>query len=485
MSVRRSMGWSFSAQFLNFIIAFSCSVIIARLISPREFGIYAMGGAITGLVAIIFNTGLATYIVREPDIDTRKLRSVFTVNAMITLLMSLSFFASGVVATYLFQSPDVGDFMMVYAFVPLISMFEFVLFALCQREMKFKTIALMSILRTVTMYGSTIIFALNDFRHMSFAWASIVSTAAATTAFQFVRWAPSIWLPRFAGFKEILRFGLQMISISGFNQLGTRAGEMVLGSWLGLATLGLYARALGLSNQIYNNVYGASASVLFTKLAADLRDKGEFHEAYLRALRLILAVIWPMMGGLAVLSYPVIYHLYGAQWVNAALPLTLLLIAHIIGLGIAMAWEVFVLRGETGRQVKIEATRSSLGLLLFSIGCLFSLSAAAAAKIGESLLAYLLYRPHMDRLVGTTRGELDRLYSEAFLLTGAAVLPSFLLMLWFGWSPTTPLPLIAAAVSVGIAAWAYLIFARQHAVLEELRRAAQNLPGFAKAGRPS
>jgi O-antigen/teichoic acid export membrane protein len=483
MSVRRSMGWSFSAQFLNFIVAFSCSILIARLITPREFGIYAMGGAITGLVSIVFNTGLAAYIVREPEVDTLKLRSVFTVNFLITVLMSVSFFTAGLTATHLFDSPDVGDFMLVYSFVPLISSFEFVLFALCQREMKFNIIALMSILRTVTLYGATIIFALDGFRHMSFAWASIVSTTVATVAFQFVHWAPAVWLPRFAGFKQILRFGMQMISISGFHQLGTRAGDMVLGSWLGLATLGLYARASGLSHQIYGNIYGASASVLFTKLAADLRDKGTFHEAYLRALRLILAVIWPMMGGLAILSYPVIYHLYGAQWVAAALPLTLLLIAHIISLGIAMAWEVFVLRGETSRQVKIESIRSISGLVLFSIGCLFSLSAAAAAKIAESVLAYLLYRPHMDRLVGSTRGELDRIYSEALLLTGAAVVPSFLLMLWFRWSPTTPLPLIVAAVSVGIALWVYLIFARQHALVEELRRAADKFLGTRGKGR--
>jgi hypothetical protein len=58
-------------------------------------------------------------------------------------------------------------------------------------------------------------------------------------------------------------------------------------------------------------------------------------------------------------------------------------------------------------------------------------------------------------------------------------------MLWFRWSPTTPLPLIFAAVSVGIALWVSLIVARQHAWLEELRRAADKFLGAQGKGRPS
>ena len=469
------MAWSYTAQALNFFIAFGSSLVVARLVTLREFGIFAMAGAITSILAILFSVGLATYIVREEQIDTPKLRSVFTVNVLLTSLLATAFFSAGLAATHVFDSPDVGQFLRLYSIVPLISMFEFVPQALLSRDMRFKAVSLLSLLRTASLYGTIILLAANGFGHMSFAWGMVASAAASTIVCQFLLWKPSVWLPRLEGFRAILKFGLQMISITGFSQFSTRASEMVLGSGLGLATLGLYARASSLSSQLYQNIYGGATAVVFAKLSADLREKGNFHDVYLRALRLLLAVTWPMLGGLAVLSAPAIYHLYGAQWLGASLPLTLLLIAYAIALGFAMEREVFVLRGETSRQVKIEAARATVGFALFSAGTLIGVAAAAAARIVETLLAYLLYRPHMDRLVGTTRGELDRIYWEGLLLSLAAVLPSFALMLWYGWSPRTPLPLVAGAVLLGVFGWAGLVFLRRHVLLEELQRALRPL----------
>lgn len=250
---------------------------------------------------------------------------------------------------------------------------------------------------------------------------------------------------------------------------------MVLGSWFGLAALGLYNRAANLTNQLYGNIYGLAANVIFSRMAQELREKGSFHDTFMRALRILLAVIWPLLLGLVVLAGPFIYLLYGDKWLDAALPLSLLAMSTFIVLGVGMNWQVFVLREETGRQMKLEAVRSIGGFLLFCAGCLVSLPMAAAAKIGESLLIYFLYRPHMDRLIGTTRGELDRVYGEALLLSIAAALPSFLLMMWQDWSPRTPLWMVMAAVLTGIALWAMLLVVRRHALLDEIKRFVQPL----------
>ena len=68
------------------------------------------------------------------------------------------------------------------------------------------------------------------------------------------------------------------------------------------------------------------------------------------------------MLGMAVLAGPVILTLYGERWIGAAVPLSFLMIAAVIVLGIGMHWEVFVLRKETGLQTRIEAVRTGLGL---------------------------------------------------------------------------------------------------------------------------
>lgn len=470
MTVRRSLAWSYSGQAMNFLIAFGSSVVIARLVTPFEFGIYAMAAAFSSLVGVVFGLGLAGYIVREEKIDIQTLRSVFTVSATFTLAFSALLISAGAAATRLFGSPKVGEFLLVFGFTPLIQLLEFVPSALATREMRFGTISSISVMRAAVLAGTTIALALLGFGHMSFAWAGIAAASASALAYNLLFWEKTVFRPRFVGFRAIATFGFQMVSISSFSSINARVGEMALGSWLGLLTLGLYSRAANLATQMYSNVYGAAVAVFFVKMAADLRETGEFHHTLFRALRVILVVIWPMMLGIAILSGPIVQALYGARWLGAALPLTFLMLAYFIILGMGMHWQVFILRKQTALQTRLEAVRAASGLLLFCLGALISLPAAAAARTAEAIIAYFLYRPHLDRLIGAGSGKLDRLYLESLAVSVIAVLPSLALMAWTRFAPRTPLLWVAGAVFLGGIGWALALVHFRHPLLEELKR---------------
>lgn len=468
MSVRRSLAWSYSAQSLNFLVAFGSSVIIARLVTPREFGIFAMAASISAFLALVFGFGLSGLIVRDEEMPKERLRSILAVSSSYTAFLCVLLVASGLLAKHVFGSPDVGDFLLVYAIVPAVQMFELIPEALCRRHMRFNAIAVVSVVKTAVTAASTILFAWLGFKHMSFAYAGLLSVIVSVTIYNLLCWRETVYRPRLAGYRQILTFGLQMVSINGFAQLNNRISELALGSWLGLAALGLYSRASNLVGQVQSNVYGAATSVIFVKLSMEFREKGHFHGSYLRALRVLLAIMWPLLLGMAVLSGPFMNLLYGEKWLGAALPLTLLMLAFFVVLGIGMQWQVFVLRKETALQTRIEAIRATAGVLMFAAGSLISLPAAAAARLLEAIVAYFLYRPHMDRLVGISRGQLDRTYGEGLALALTAVLPSLLLMLWSRFDPRTPLLLIVAAVALGVVLWAALLMRLKHPVIDEV-----------------
>lgn len=468
MSVRRSLAWSYSAQALNFLVAFGSSVVIAGLVSPREFGIFAIAASISAFLALVFGFGLSGLIIREEKMPRDRLRSILAVSCSYTAFLCALLAASGLLAKHVFESPDVGDFLLVYAIVPAVQLLELIPESLCRRHMRFNAISVISVIKTAVTAASTILFAWLGFRHMSFAYAGLLSVIVSVTIYNLLFWRETVYRPRLAGYREILTFGLQMVSIRGFGQLNHRISELALGSWLGLAALGLYSRASNLVGQMQTNVYGAATGVIFTKMSMELREKGHFHDSYLRALRMLLAILWPMLLGMAVLSQPFMYLLYGERWLGAALPLTFLMLAFFVVLGIGMQWQVFVLRKETALQTRIEAIRAIVGVLMFVGASLISLPAAAAARLLEAVLAYFLYRPHMDRLVGVSRGQLDRTYGEGLSLALAAVLPSLLLMLWSRFDPRTPLLLIASAVALGILLWAALLVRLRHPVTVEL-----------------
>ncbi len=470
MSVRRSLIWTYLAQALSFFVTFGSTVIVARLVSPRDFGIFAMATAVTTVINVFMQFGLAKYLMREADLSPETLRSAFTVNVIMTLVYVGSILIGAFAAGRIFGSAEVGHFLAVFAIFPLFAMMEFIPAALCAREMKFAVIATLAVVRAVVMAAVTLALAYGGFAYMSFAWAQVAAWLATSLIFNAVAWRPDVWRLRFEDIRTILQFGAQMIGISGLTQLGTRAGEMFLGSMLGLSSLGLYTRAASLPATLFNTVYSAGSNVIFSRLSQDLRVRGELHDTYIRFMRLMLGFLWPMLFGLAVLAAPVIHILYGPKWQAAATPLSLLAIAMAITIGIGMTSELFILRHQTARQVRIEGIRASCGFALFALGVMISLPAAAAAKVAESIFAFFLYRKAMAELVGGAAGALGRVYTESILLSGIAILPSFLLMCWARWSASTPLISIVASTIIGGLLWAMLLFMKRHPIAVEILR---------------
>jgi O-antigen/teichoic acid export membrane protein len=470
MSVRRSLAWTYLAQALNFVLTFGSTVIVARLVNPRDFGIFAMASAVSTVINVLMQFGLAKYLMRETELSRDLLRSVFTVNVIMTALYVSMLLVGASAAGSLFGSAEVGQFLLIFALFPLFAMMEFIPAALCSRNMRFGVIAALSVVRAVVMAAATVMFALKGFAYMSFAWAQVLAWVATAICYNVIVWRPDVWRLRVKGIRSIVQFGAQMIGISGVSQLSTRAGEMALGSMLGLNSLGLYTRASGLPTTLMATIYGAGSNVIFSRLSQDLRDTGEFHQTYLRFMRLMLGILWPMMLGLAILAQPVIFILYGAKWQAAATPLTFLTVASALTVAIGMTSEIFVLRRETQRQVKLESVRSTVGFILFVGAALISLPMAAAAKIAESVIAILLYRKPMARMVGGSPGELRNVYLEGLLLSAAAVLPSFLLMCWTRASEHTPVLAIIACVVIGGILWAWLLLRQRHPIADEVSR---------------
>lgn len=470
MSIRKSLLWSYGSQAITFVVSFSSSVIVARLLTPREVGIYALATAVSAVLAIFVTFSVHTYLVREDRIDRAMLRSVFTVNALLNIVLSLALIGMAFVETRFLRQADVGAVLLLTGVAPLIAIFEFIPTALSMREMRYGLISGVNVVRVLVTSAVTVVLAMRGFGAVGLAIGPLAAGATCAIIYTVARWRDTVFAPSFANFRPIIVFGIQMISISGVAQLANRSCDLILGRLLGLSALGLYSRASNIQALVFGNVYGAATGVIFSHMSRELRERGTVHDTFMTAIRNIIAVMWPLVLGLAILARPVVVNLYGARWLGAALPLSLLMLSLFVALGFGMNWELFVLRKETARQTRFEVVRAILGTGLFAIGCLFGIGWAAATRIIESTIGYFLYRPHMDRLAGTRPGELDRIYGEGLLLSVAATLPALLVMLVYRWSPDTPLLPIVGAVLLGIAAWAGLLVVRRHSLFEEAKR---------------
>jgi O-antigen/teichoic acid export membrane protein len=471
MSVRKAVLWSFGGQFASFAATFATTVVLARILSPREVGVYAIGLAITGVLQAISAFGIGTYIVREQALEPGHLRTGFTLNALISALLAGAILLSSSLEAVTMGEPMVARILHVLAVLPLVSIFEFTPATMLQREMRFRELSMISVARTVASAGVSIAAALLGASSMSAAYGGLAYAAVGVIGFNLLAPHHAVARPSLRGWRDMVGFGLQTLAIGGVSVLSVRLSDIVLGRLLGLSALGFYSRASALSNMLFQNLYGSAARVLLAKLADDARDGRALRGSYLHALDCILALMWPVLAGLAVLAGPAIAILFGAKWLAAAPALAILMGVQILGLSFAMHHELFVLRHRVGEQVRWEVVRSLLGLAAFAYGCRYGLAGAAAGRLVEAAIGMLAFLPRLPGLAGVHGGELARLYLRNALVSAAAIGPGVLLMSATDWNPGVGPLRVAGAVAGGGLLWLATLAMLRHPLYRELQRA--------------
>ncbi len=469
-SVRRSLAWMSFAQGANFVLQFGTSVVLARLLTPYEMGIFGVAFAIVGLLSILRQTGLNSYLVRAPDLTPALRASLFTINAAISVLIATAIAGMAVLGGALLDEPEVRRLLGLMVLLPLIGIFDFIPSAMLERIGNFRATALMLTLRSALAQVLMLYFAYTGHSSMSLAYGQLTSAVVGMIGINLVGRAHVTLRLGLTGWRDITRYGLHMIAVSGVTLVATRLAELAMARMLGIGALGLYTRATGLYGMLWDNVHLVIARVVFVDLAEKRRQGLSLRDSYLRTMDMTTAVLWPAFAGLAVIAGPVISTLYGATWAEAAPALSLLCLAAIILVSITMTWEVFVVTEQTGRQARIETVRAGAGLVFFVTGCLWSIAGAAAGRVAEAVFAVAVYRSHLARLTDTRFADLAPIYARSALLTLAAIAPAAAVMAANGFAPSTTLLHVAPAALAGVALWAAALAWLGHPLAIEARR---------------
>jgi O-antigen/teichoic acid export membrane protein len=469
-TIRRSLAWVGFGQVSYFALTFLGSVAVARLLSPHDTGIFAIASAVVGLLAIIQAMGLGNFLIREPELSPGLIGTVFTVNALASLMLSILVALVGLLGGAFFGDAGVRDVLLVLASVPLIGQLAFLPNALLEREGQFRTLTLIRTLSTATGLVLTVGLALSGFRYMSLAYSQVATALLTNLTVMVVARRHVSFRLSLEHWADVSRFGAQIFAVSGITRMAQRLSDIALGKLIGLSALGLYTRASGNYNMLWDNIHTIATRVLFVDFANRQRDGLPLRDRYLQVVAVITTLLWPAFLGLAILAGPLVRLVYGERWDGAAAPLSLLCLAGVLLTSITMTWEVFVVTGETQRQARLEVIRTVVGFALFVAGCLHSLAAAAAARVGDALVAQWLYRPHLHRLTDTTPAELLRIYRVSALTSLPAILPAGAVMALWRWSPAVPLPAVLGAIVAGALGWIAALRVSNHLLWQELVR---------------
>ena len=467
--LRRSLVINFfstsGAAFLQFIV----SVILARILSPSEIGIYSMTIVVVNLGHVFRDFGVGSYIQREKDLTPEKLRAAsgvaFAVSWVIALVLLL---ASGWIGIW-FNEPRIVPVMQVLAagffFIPFGSITN----ALLARNFEAKKEAFLWAVGTGSFCVSCIVLAKLGLGSMALAYANLINIIACGIGCAFVRPKNLPWLPSFKHWRGIAHFGVGSLLSSCAGSINNAVPDLLLGKLGSPAMVGLLSRANS-TVAIFTYIAGSTVSYGAVSYLAQTYHRGEPMAPIIsRATSLLTGVGWAALALTAILGHDIVLALYGPSWneaVPAILPLTLAaavgMMFHYVPMAVTAIGRPYLSTVPTMVSV---LTRIGFGVLLFNGSLLhFAWALCMATCVTAPVIA-----AQQRRHLGYPAGVMLRSLVPSALVAAGTGAAGFLLQLAL---PST-LPALARLLIMLLplaTVWYLLLRATKHVLVEEVHR---------------
>jgi O-antigen/teichoic acid export membrane protein len=308
------VSWTMLAQILTQTASFIVSVILARLLTPADFGLMAMISVFVGFATLIAKAGFGQALVQRLQVEDRHYTSAFWMNmgvgAGMTLLMCL---ASPLIATF-YKEPRLVPLTIAISVVFLLGPANLVQRTILQRTMNFRRIGLIRIISATVAGVSATVMAFAGFGVWSLVALNILDALCDVV----LMWWTTEWHPRLAfewqAVKELLGFSLNFTGYSTVEYWARNADNMLIGRFMGPALLGIYARSYSLMLLPITQIFSVVSQVMYAAMAQIQDQLERVRRAYLKGTGLVALVTVPMMLGLFAVAAPFVGAIYGPKW---------------------------------------------------------------------------------------------------------------------------------------------------------------------------
>lgn len=391
LNIRRSLFFSLAQQYGCAAVSFLTILVIARLLSPAEIGVFAVGSAVVGIAHMLRDFGINKYLVQEQDLTRDRVRTAFGVAVIISWSIAIVIYTTRTIVAQFYGEQGLSDILLILSCNFLIIPFGSIVLAILSREMCFKNLFVINFASSIVHSATSIILALLGVGYMSLAWASLAGVLTTTIGATASRWDLAFLLPSLRAWRRIIGFSSYASGSSIVLEIGNAATDLILGRMAGFEPVGIYSRAQGLVALVRRDIIHGIMLVAFPALARIHRDGGDLCQPFLRGTAYLAVIAWPVLCFFAVLAGPIIELMFGRQWIASAPILQILCIANFTLVFTSMSSQLIMACGLVKVVFKYELVIQSLRILLVLIGSLHSLEAVALLQAIPNILSAVLY----------------------------------------------------------------------------------------------
>ena len=431
----KGVGWSFIDNLSSSGITFLVGLVLARLLTPSEYGIMAILTIFIAVSNSIVDSGFSNALIRKTDARRVDYNTVFLFNLLVSGLLYVVLFLAAPAISRFFKEPLLVEVMRVIGWVLVINALAIIPRTLFVKEVNFKTQTKVSLIASISSGVIGIGMALAGLGVWSLVGQQL-SRQLLNTLFLWIycTWRPA-WEFSMQSFKELFGFGSKLL-LSGLLDTGFKEiYSLVIGRCYTAAQLGQYTRA----NQ-FNQIFSSNLTTVIQRVSypvlSSIQDESErLREAYRKVIKSTMLISFACMLGLAAVARPLILILIGEKWLPAVGFLQIICFNGMLYPLHAINLNILQVKGRSDLFLRLEIIKKIIAVGPLVLGVLFSIEYMLWGSVCTSLIAYFLNSYYSADLIDYPTKEQIKDILPTFLVSfaTAAVMWSLTLLSLSNW----------------------------------------------------
>ena len=466
MSVRTSLAWSFSQRFVQHIFNLIGSVIIARLLTPAEMGVFTLAMAAGFLIGAFRDFGVGSYLIREKDLNDLKIRTAFGIWITVSWTIGIVIYLARSYVSAAYGVSGISDVLLLVSINYFITPFGLPADTLMRREMRFKELHHITLTCGILSLCITTTLAFMGYSFMALAWGFLASTTTRTTLLLISRPDHIKMLPSLRYWRAVVRFGGLVTAQSFLITINTEGIKFIVGGFFNPAAVALIERANQIPVLMRESVCAPLANVLLPAFSNSLHKGESIGSPVTKLISGLTALIWPAFLTIGLLATPIVVFVFGQNWLIAGKILPFLLLSHAISSSLPYPSQILVPCGKVKLLFWLVLFSTVSSLMLAALGAWHSLMMCVYLQPVHATLftlaSYLCIRRYWQADIST----ILRNYAKAFVVAVLSAIPALTVLAVYG----DHVP-VAALFSVALSApiiWLFAIYFLKHPLSEEI-----------------
>jgi O-antigen/teichoic acid export membrane protein len=396
----RATAWTAVSIGSQQIIQLGMTVVLSRLLLPREYGLIAMIAIFTSFAGLFVDSGFGAAIVQRRELSATYLSTAFWANLTAGVAVSILAAVLAPLVAGFYGKPELEVLMPVAGLDFVIVSLKIVQLGLIERSLLYRRLAMIDNISLATAAAVAVACAFAGLG----VWTLIVFSFVSDGVDTLLLWVLSDWRPsrRFdrAALRELWSFGGSLLGSNALNYWTRNLDSLLIGRFAGAAALGLYNRAYNLTLLQLTKVSYVAGRPLFPALSKLQEQPERVRRAYLRALAIVAFVTFPIATGFFVAARPLVLTLFGAAWTGAVPIFRILAFAAVAQAILTLAGVIYQSQGRTDWVLRWQVFSTVTAAIAFAVGINWGAKGVAVAVSVQSVAMLYPSFTFAGRLIG-------------------------------------------------------------------------------------